>query len=77
MLDLGKYNLIRFTIFGNRYDDTRIRPWNAKNKKDRRNGEYYDQMWKSAIELDVPFISITSYNEWHEGTQIERNYFWK
>lgn len=52
------------------YDDTRIRPWNQVNRRDRENGEYYDRMFQAAIALNPPLISITSYNEWHEGTQI-------
>lgn len=53
------------------YDDTRIRPWNSKNQRDRENGAYYDRMFGAAVALDPPAISITSFNEWHEGTQIE------
>ena len=53
------------------YDDTRIRPWNGKNQRDRENGAYYDRMFEAAIAVDPPAIAITSFNEWHEGTQIE------
>lgn len=53
------------------YDDTRIRSWNGKNQRDRENGAYYDRMFGAAVALDPPVISITSFNEWHEGTQIE------
>jgi hypothetical protein len=28
-------------------------------------------MWAGAIRADADGITITSYNEWHEGTQIE------
>ncbi|MCA9439727.1 MAG: alpha-mannosidase, partial [Candidatus Omnitrophica bacterium] len=28
-------------------------------------------MFESAIEARPDFISVTSFNEWHEGTQIE------
>jgi glycoprotein endo-alpha-1,2-mannosidase len=39
--------------------------------KPRRNGATYDSMWKMAIEAGADLVTITSYNEWHEGTQIE------
>lgn len=43
--------------------DVRIEP--------RRNGATYDAMWSAAIAAHPDEITITSYNEWHEGTQIE------
>jgi hypothetical protein len=43
--------------------DTRIRP--------RDGGATYDAMWKAAIAAGADRVTITSYNEWHEGTQIE------
>jgi glycoprotein endo-alpha-1,2-mannosidase len=39
--------------------------------KARRNGATYDSMWRAAIRAKPDVITITSYNEWHEGTQIE------
>jgi hypothetical protein len=39
--------------------------------KSRRNGATYDSMWKMAIQAGADLVTITSYNEWHEGTQIE------
>jgi hypothetical protein len=39
--------------------------------KPRRNGATYDSMWKLAIQAHADRVTITSYNEWHEGTQIE------
>jgi hypothetical protein len=43
--------------------DPRIRP--------RADGATYDGMWRSAIRAQADEVTITSYNEWHEGTQIE------
>ena len=37
----------------------------------RRAGAAYDAMWRAAIAAGADRITITSYNEWHEGTQIE------
>ncbi len=39
--------------------------------KSRRDGATYDSMWKMAIQAGADRVTITSYNEWHEGTQIE------
>ena len=39
--------------------------------RSRRNGKTYDNMWQAAIAARPDRITITSYNEWHEGTQIE------
>jgi hypothetical protein len=43
--------------------DVRIRP--------RSDGRWYDHMWASAVRAAPDVVTITSYNEWHEGTQIE------
>ncbi len=43
--------------------DPRVRP--------RANGATYDTMWRGAIRAAPEIVTITSYNEWHEGTQIE------
>ena len=37
----------------------------------RRHGATYDAMWRAAITAHADRVTITSYNEWHEGTQIE------
>jgi hypothetical protein len=39
--------------------------------KARRQGKTYDAMWSAAIAAGADRVTITSYNEWHEGTQIE------
>ena len=39
--------------------------------RSRRAGRTYDEMWRAAIRASADRITITSYNEWHEGTQIE------
>ena len=53
------------------YCDTRIRPWNDANTRSRETGAYYDRAFAAALAASPDFISITSFNEWHEGTQIE------
>ena len=37
----------------------------------RNDGRWYDHMWQSALRAAPDVVTITSYNEWHEGTQIE------
>jgi glycoprotein endo-alpha-1,2-mannosidase len=43
--------------------DTRIKP--------RLDGGTYDSMWRAANDAGADIVTITSYNEWSEGTQIE------
>lgn len=54
------------------YIDTAVRPWNSANMRLRDSGNYYRNSWKAALQTSPPIISITSFNEWHEGTQIEK-----
>jgi len=43
--------------------DTKLKP--------RDRGSTYDSMWRAAIAARPDRVTITSFNEWHEGTQIE------
>ena len=38
---------------------------------DRANGETYRSFWRVARASDPQWILITSFNEWHEGSEIE------
>jgi hypothetical protein len=63
-----KLHLVCAPSVGPGYDarvtgDGRMRP--------RNDGETYDGMWRSALRARADIVTITSYNEWHEGTQIE------
>ncbi|HEX6702964.1 MAG TPA: hypothetical protein VF101_19730 [Gaiellaceae bacterium] len=42
-----------------------------RRMKPRRRGKTYDEMWRSALRARADEVTITSYNEWSEGTQIE------
>ncbi len=53
------------------YADLRIRPWNTANQRGREGGAYFRRMADAATAVEPPLIGLTSYNEWHEGTQIE------
>jgi hypothetical protein len=39
--------------------------------KNRLLGATYDSMWRAALRAGADLVTITSYNEWGEGTQIE------
>jgi glycoprotein endo-alpha-1,2-mannosidase len=39
--------------------------------KPRFDGATYDSMWKAALRAGADLVTITSYDEWNEGTQIE------
>ncbi len=43
--------------------DARVKP--------RLFGATYDSMWSAAVRAGADLVTITSYNEWGEGTQIE------
>jgi glycoprotein endo-alpha-1,2-mannosidase len=75
-------NQLRLSIsLGPGYSDLKIRPWNPVNQRSRQDGEYYQRAWSAATKalsaLSSPaasissFVSLTSFNEWHEGTQLE------
>ena len=66
-----KHGLLFAPSVGPGYDDTRVRPWNAQNTQARRGGKYYAESLRAARECAAPLVSVTSFNEWHEGTQIE------
>ncbi|XP_037096608.1 glycoprotein endo-alpha-1,2-mannosidase [Syngnathus acus] len=53
------------------YVDTGVRPWNFQNTRNRINGKYYETSLSAALEAKPDLLSVTSFNEWHEGTQIE------
>ena len=51
------------------YDGTRA--GEAPVLRGRRNGGTYDALWTAALAASPDIITITSFNEWGEGTQIE------
>lgn len=79
MAEFAKKNrLIFIPSFGPGYDDVRVRPWNKGTSKLRESGKYYRDMSAVAVRTRVGpggqgtgVVSLTSFNEWHEGTQIE------
>jgi len=51
------------------YDDTKIRKPGLS--VGRYDGQLYRVQWQEAIKADPHWILVTSFNEWHEGSEIE------
>lgn len=51
------------------YDDTKIQKPGLKIE--RMDGQSYQVQWQNAIVASPDWILITSFNEWHEGSEIE------
>ena len=70
--DSGKLILTRRVSCGTvvpGYDDRKVRDPGAM--VGRRGGATYDEYWDMAEEASVDWVLVTSWNEWHEGTEIE------
>ncbi|MFD5799745.1 ThuA domain-containing protein [Streptomyces sp. NPDC127020] len=57
------------------YLDDRAVPGNTTPTVERNNGAAYDRQWNNALDPTIggnpTWVSVTSFNEWHEGSQIE------
>lgn len=51
------------------YDDTVIRSPGVR--RDREGGKFYDASWEYALSSDPDWVLVCSWNEWHEGSEIE------
>lgn len=51
------------------YDDTKVRSPGIRLK--RFGGKAYRAQWRAAIAAKPDWVLITSWNEWHEGSEIE------
>ncbi len=51
------------------YNDTKIRE--PSRRLPRYGGAIYRQQWKQALKSNPDWVLITSFNEWHEGSDIE------
>ena len=78
----GSHGRVFVPSIGPGYDDLQVRPWNAENVQERAHGGNYNNSFRQATDAvrnekrrgladDLKWVSITSFNEWHEGTQIE------
>ena len=68
-------NLIWAPSVGPGYLDDRAVPGNTTPTLDRGNGATYDQEWNNALNPATgglpSWVSVTSFNEWHEGSTLE------
>ncbi len=64
-------NLVWAPSIGPGYIDDRAVPGNTTPTLGRENGATYDREWTNAINSQATWVSITSFNEWHEGSVIE------
>lgn len=53
------------------YDDTKLNRPGPRPTTGRHSGETYRVLWQEAIAAQPDWILITSWNEWHEGSEIE------
>ncbi|MBN1998347.1 glycoside hydrolase family 99-like domain-containing protein [candidate division KSB1 bacterium] len=51
------------------YDDTVIRT--PGTVVEREGGRFYQMQWEVVKQINPPWVLITSWNEWHEGSEIE------
>jgi len=54
------------------YDDTKIRKPGLR--VERHDGQTYGALWEEAIAAGPDWVLVTSWNEWHEGSEIEPSY---
>ncbi|MFC4111290.1 ThuA domain-containing protein [Nonomuraea zeae] len=66
-----QHNLVWAPSVGPGYIDDRAVPGNTTPTLARDNGATYDKEWANAIATAPTWVSITSFNEWHEGSVLE------
>ena len=53
------------------YDDSKLGRPPPRPVTDRWGGETYRVLWEEAVAAQPDYVLITSWNEWHEGSEIE------
>ena len=69
-VQLRALNSIFSPSVGPGYVDTRAIPGSSRDLA-RDGGARYDLMWSRAVNASPDWVSISTFNEWHEGSQIE------
>jgi glycoprotein endo-alpha-1,2-mannosidase len=57
------------------YDDSNIGR-ERSIQLDREKGELYRRLWQAALDAGPDWVIVTSFNEWHEGSEIEPSLEW-
>jgi glycoprotein endo-alpha-1,2-mannosidase len=52
------------------FNDSAVKP-TPHPITERRNGDTYRILWEAAIKANPDYVIISSWNEWHEGSEIE------
>lgn len=53
------------------YDDSKLDRPAPRPITDRHGGQTYRVLWEEALAANPDWVLITSWNEWHEGSEIE------
>jgi hypothetical protein len=53
------------------YDDRSVHRPPPRPVTARWGGETYEALWREAIAAAPDYVLITSWNEWHEGSELE------
>ena len=53
------------------YDDTKLGREGERPTTLRHGGRTYATLWEAALASELDWVLITSFNEWHEGSEIE------
>lgn len=53
------------------FDDRRVRSLGFVVSRDRGGERTYDVLWREALASHPDWVLVTSFNEWHEGSEIE------
>lgn len=52
------------------FDNARVHE-DGRLVTDRKDGQLYKEQWEAALACDPDWVMINSFNEWHEGSEIE------
>lgn len=67
----GKDRIACLTVIPG-YNDTKLKERKPpRPTTDRHHGQTYRILWQEAIAANPDWVLITSWNEWHEGSEIE------